>query len=717
MSHSLNSFGNYPFLLQSGFTVELAKLLGISSLYRHHCLAHRLQLILKNAAIEKNALGNYKYLNLGMFLTKDFNSMASFHRASAKNMAHLRQFMAAIPSIRRPVKPQRINDVRWVPSHQRVCVKTYKYGHIWSGHLGEISDPGSGFSSEQRTKADENDNFFHDMHAIMSMVIQLDIFSLFQGISEEFQKRGASIIGYASKKAYLLGGLIKIFNGEGVWSKEFLSEATCPTEVDPMSTTPCTSLSNFENSPEVEWRGLTLMPNIKTHEVKENGVEVTKIVDGEPVTTTEDNIWVTKNYDPVSSFLSQYIDSIREKIDKYFPDDELMEVSEVLNQREWPYRVEQVLDSEKIMNGLKKWPKVFGLESEIPDITEDIKKLVEVLQDGEKIKWCNRRQSSPTDFWNLLLSKGVLTPNLKKLVQKTITFPYGSAEAERMFSLMNLILSKSRSSMDPKTLDILMRIRCHEDSVKTLDVNRFTFKYLLTHLSCKFKLGRTASLPTLNVRKEGDEDVLMGDYEDMINADYEVMIQDAEMHNVEDSSSSSSSDESESSASSSGSSSDSSDSESDDGPTSLIIHDDEPEFELNNAWEGTDLTAVSDRVIRVQEGTVGEITRKWFLSSPHGYLVAHNGKVLQANGPKEPVTLEYANPTEPRQQWNMRGPGLLNTYEITTNDGMYYLELLGKPRESDVVRVGVVLANQRREGSQQGTSLWMINSLDDPNEP
>ena len=77
------------------------------------------------------------------------------------------------------------------------------------------------------------------------------------------------------------------------------------------------------------------------------------------------------------------------------------------------------------MNGIKKWPKAMGLESEIPDITEDIRKLVDVLK-GEKVNWYHIRQSEATEFWNYLLTEDLLTPNLKKLVDKTITMPYGS---------------------------------------------------------------------------------------------------------------------------------------------------------------------------------------------------------------------------------------------------------------------------------------------------
>ena len=181
---------------------------------------------------------------------------------------------------------------------------------------------------------------------------------------------------------------------------------------------PCSSIENYERSPFVFWRNLTLEPNKVIRIEKEQ-------VDGKMVN-------VEKRYEPASSFMEDYFETLVELIRYYFPNDDLMKVTSALNQAKWPYNVDKILTTEHIYEGLKSWPSVMQLEDEIPDMTEDINHLISVLK-GPTVNWCQIYQSKPTHFWNLLLVKGVLTPNLKKLVERTITMPYGSSDAERAF--------------------------------------------------------------------------------------------------------------------------------------------------------------------------------------------------------------------------------------------------------------------------------------------
>ena len=171
---------------------------------------------------------------------------------------------------------------------------------------------------------------------------------------------------------------------------------------------PCTTIANYEASPFVFWRGLTLQSEKRTHSVSdENGKKVNE-----------------KVYEPASSFITNFFDTLVKMLEKYFPNDDLFKVATALNQKRWPYDVNKIKTIPSIMEGLQKWPKVLGLENEIPDMTEDIDHLIYILK-GKELKWCERHQSDSTNFWNLLLVQGVLTPNLEKLVERTLTIPYG----------------------------------------------------------------------------------------------------------------------------------------------------------------------------------------------------------------------------------------------------------------------------------------------------
>ena len=171
---------------------------------------------------------------------------------------------------------------------------------------------------------------------------------------------------------------------------------------------PCTTLQNYERSPFVFWRGLTLQSGKRTHSVSDD--------DGK-----KEN---EKMYAPASSFMDDFFDTLVQLLEKYFPNDDLMKVAKALNQQRWPYDVNRIKKDPSIMDGLHKWPGVLGLQDEIPDMSDDIDHLIYILKD-KRLKWCKRHQSNPTSFWNLLLVKGVLTPNLKKLVERTLTIPYG----------------------------------------------------------------------------------------------------------------------------------------------------------------------------------------------------------------------------------------------------------------------------------------------------
>ena len=174
---------------------------------------------------------------------------------------------------------------------------------------------------------------------------------------------------------------------------------------------PCSTISHYESSPFVFWKGLTLEANKRTHSVTEDK-------DGKNVVTYD-------TYESVSSFIHDYYAMLLQLLNKHFPDDDFMKVVTALNQALWPRNPDQIKTKQSIIDGLLKWPKVMNLQNEIPDLTEDIDHLIEVLK-RDDIKYCKIRTSQPNKFWNLLLVKGVLTPNLVKLVERTLVIPYGT---------------------------------------------------------------------------------------------------------------------------------------------------------------------------------------------------------------------------------------------------------------------------------------------------
>ena len=87
---------------------------------------------------------------------------------------------------------------------------------------------------------------------------------------------------------------------------------------------------------------------------------------------------------------------------------------------------------------------------------------------------------------------------------------------------MNDLKTEKRNSLSPLLLDALMRIKLHEDTIETFDVNRVTSRYLQTHLRCDGQLHQTrdsqagtssgldnsgdSGIITIDEDEDGDED-------------------------------------------------------------------------------------------------------------------------------------------------------------------------------------------------------------------
>ena len=157
-------------------------------LYRHHCLAHKLQLILRNAIKKKDENQNFMFENY-ILLEKDLNYLYKFHSKSHKNMNHLKDTCREAGE--NAVRPAKIIDTRWVNSHYKSTEYAHRYIPLcWAKHLKEISHRNSGFSQTQQNHATHLYNFAVDKNAILTLMIQLDLQFSFKGVGKQFQKRG-----------------------------------------------------------------------------------------------------------------------------------------------------------------------------------------------------------------------------------------------------------------------------------------------------------------------------------------------------------------------------------------------------------------------------------------------------------------------------------------------------------------------------------------------
>ena len=145
----------------------------------------------------------------------------------------------------------------------------------------------------------------------------------------------------------------------------------------------------------------------------------------------------------------------------------------------------------------------------------------------------------------------------------------------------------------------------------------------------------------------------------------------------------------------------------------LIMRKPEDElFKIESSWESNCMTALSDEYMFVLEDSPTFADKlKWFKQGNH--IVGHNGKVLEATGPNEPVTLNYYDKDEPLQKWIFLdlddGHG---TFEIVSFYENLKLDLIEDAMSSNVVRVGTLPPS---DSEYHLTSKWKLRYIDSEN--
>ena len=169
-----------------GFTKNLRIRLGKEHLVVHHCLPHRIQLIVRNAITKskKVPIPNstkkktvFEFPN-GLHLEKDIDDLASFHRVSHKNMAHLKWICRTAGA--RVFRPPHIFPTRWVTSSYRATYSVYSHWPLLIKHLTTIRQDES-YPIGQRHKAKLLLLFLTDRHALATMMYQMDMQYVFKG--------------------------------------------------------------------------------------------------------------------------------------------------------------------------------------------------------------------------------------------------------------------------------------------------------------------------------------------------------------------------------------------------------------------------------------------------------------------------------------------------------------------------------------------------------
>ena len=268
---------------------------------------------------------------------------------------------------------------------------------------------------------------------------------------------------------------------------------------------------------------------------------------------------------------------------------------------------------------------------------------------------------------------------------------------------MNLLKSKDRAALSPETLNMLMTLKMQHDTVKTFDVNRVVFQYLLQHRSCDSDTGTRKNLrPDLNEpvnTNTAGRPHVPGNSEVTENEDND----SSDAESVSSNESGCSCDCGERSQPYECATTDEhSYGFNPDSDRCISKPSDAMAFIIMNSQNRKAITDFTEGLFTYQFDDSSQ-KQHWFMYESH--IMSSNGKAIQVGEIGEPVSLKTFNINEEKQKWKLQRKGNDFDYEIVSQYQDIRLDLLAKPTDVSIPQVGGKRkANQYNVNSQ----LWKI---------
>ena len=181
-----------------------------------------------------------------------------------------------------------------------------------------------------------------------------------------------------------------------------------------------------------------------------------------------------------------------------------MKIFSPFNQAEWP--VADILRGTFDVGSIKEVSRAVNIDYD-SGLQKEFENLIQTIM--KSITYCMNRKSDPFYFWLSVLQDfgNNLSPKLQRLIKSVIIIPYSSSEAERAFSLMSYIKTKSRNLMGVDTLNAHMRVAIN--SPKIMDAKEYTVEYLKNHDPC----DHSSTKSYFEVEDETEEDAYADELE------------------------------------------------------------------------------------------------------------------------------------------------------------------------------------------------------------
>ena len=389
-----------------------------------HCMAHRLNLVIRRAFTKDNAL---KFMFNLESLVKEIYGF--YYVGGHKRKSHMAGFFDGVQ-----VSLSSIFEVRWVASEKRAIVKLIRYYPYILMHLKEVTTNRAVFNEKTRALATGILKHMLDKNFYMILHFLCDILDVLEETSLLFQRRYGLLIEQSENVLMLISKLERLAASNGQFVQAALQGTKCADHA-------CLSVADYESHSEVPFMKMPVGEN------------------------NDPNDFILKashnsQYPKLQTMRFKMVQSLIDQMYNYFPDknfdpDKNLDKYSALDPRKWPSDLSDI--DQFWLDDIKALHEMIGPEEvdEQNIVASWRKMLFNILEDKN---YCKYKQDI-IQFWQHYLKTSLVPNSMHFIVIRILAIPVGSADAERAFSYYFHIRSKRRERLTREHIESFMRIR------------------------------------------------------------------------------------------------------------------------------------------------------------------------------------------------------------------------------------------------------------------
>lgn len=425
----------------------------IKKLFRVHCHAHKLNLVVTKGLREKID-----------YIEGYISEINNFFRAYKRRTALMTLVEANSEKF---IELKKIFDIRW-SSSQLESFKSImaNYQNLYEVLLQINADVNKNFDANVRQTACSFIYLFTQSAFYIMLAFISDILEVVSAYSLQYQLRAGTMIGQYEMTEKLIEELNALKQTDGPHMLNLYGKLAC-TVVDRLSTVnPCNR--NYLTGDRINSVNRL---SLKSDKNQQHFVDFLFNPDGKKYTVCLTNIpplISTRSHDADTidrekkiPFLSQdlrvsMIDEIIHQINEFFPEKNLEKSLSVLLPSSLP---ENEIDVNEKTEKLRELAHLLNFDYDLDACTSEFKNLMRELLSPANLKQyqLHKKHLDPAQFWKLVLDRIEVGPELRKVIHHVMSFAPSSAEAERGFSIFNTIKTRRTSRLSIEHADSRMR--------------------------------------------------------------------------------------------------------------------------------------------------------------------------------------------------------------------------------------------------------------------